>query len=159
MNPETIVFALVTFLHDLVTVTWIGGLIVFGITVMPTIKKTLGAGPQTKQLMAVLQKRHSTFVYISIAGLLLTGLLMSRRSPGYGGLFSFTTPYSIALSLKHILVLGMIGIALYRSLVLGCKGGPATPEHSILNARLLIINIILGVAVLLTSGFVAALST
>ncbi len=158
MNPETIVFALVTFLHDLFTVTWIGGLIIFGITVMPSVKQTLGAGPQTKQLMASIQKRHSTFVYISIAGLLLTGLLMSRRSPDFGGLFSFATAYSAVLSIKHILVFVMIVISLIRSLVFGKDGRPDSPQKEKLKVILLLANLILGIVVLLTTGFVVALS-
>lgn len=154
MNPETIVFALVTFLHDLFTVTWIGGLIVFGITVMPTIKKTLGGSPQTKQLTDAIQKRHNTLVYISMAGLLITGLLMSRRSPNFGGLFSFTTAYSAALSIKHILVLAMIVISIYRSLALN----PTSPKKEKLKALLMIANLTFGIAVLLATGFVVALA-
>jgi putative copper export protein len=41
MSTQTIVFALVTFLHDLFTAVWIGGLITLGFTVMPSTKKVL----------------------------------------------------------------------------------------------------------------------
>ncbi len=49
MSAQTIIFALVTFLHDLFTAVWIGGLITLGLTVMPSVKKVLGKGPQTKK--------------------------------------------------------------------------------------------------------------
>lgn len=156
MNPQTTVFALVTFFHDLFTATWIGGLIVFGITVLPSVKQSLGAGPQTKKVMAAIQKRHSTWVYISMVGLVLTGLLMSRRNPNFDGLFSFSSAYSAALSIKHILVLGMIAITLYRSLVLGKEGKLNTPKREKLNGLLLMVNLILGMAVLLVTGFAVA---
>lgn len=39
MPTKTIVFGLITFLHDLFTAAWIGGLITLGLTVMPSVKK------------------------------------------------------------------------------------------------------------------------
>ena len=115
-------------------------------------------GPQTKQLMDTIQKRLSVLVYISIVGLVLTGLLQANRSPAFQGLFSFASTYSTVLSLKHILVLAMIAVALIRSLVLGRRSGPQTPDQEKLKVGLLFLNIALGIGVLLLSGFGAALS-
>jgi len=97
-------------------------------------------------------------LFAPIVGLLVTGLLQARRNPAFEGLFAFGTAYSLALSLKHILVLAMIGITLYRSLVLG-RGQPLTPAQERLNGRLLLTNAILGGIVLLFSGIITALST
>ncbi len=159
MPPKQIVFALVTFLHSLFTAVWIGGLITLGITVLPSAKKALGTGPQTKKLMDTIQKRLSVLVYVSIVGLALTGLLLSNRSPAFQGLFSFGNPYSTVLAIKHILVLGMIAVALYRSLVLGRRSGPPNPSQEKLSAALLFLNIALGIGVLLLSGFSVALGS
>ena len=156
MSAQTIIFALVTFLHDLFTVVWIGGLITLGLSVMPSIKKVLGKGPQTKKLMDAIQKRYSVWVYISLVGLVLTGLLQANRAPAFQGFFSFGNAYSAVLAIKHILVLAMIAIALYRSLALGST---STPAEEKLKARLLMLNIVLGVSILLLSGFSAALSS
>ena len=156
MSVQTIVFALVTFLHDLFTAIWIGGLITLGLTIMPSVKKVLGKGPQTKKLMDAIQKRHSLWIYVSLVGLVLTGLLQANRAPAFQGLFSFGNAYSAVLAVKHILVLAMIAIALYRSLALGSA---STPAEEKLKARLLVLNIILGVSILLLSGFTAALSS
>ena len=156
MLIKTIVFALVTFLHDLFTAVWIGGLITLGLTVMPSTKKVLGKGPQTKKLMDTVQKRHSVWVYVSLVGLVLTGLLQANRSPAFQGLFSFGNAYSAVLAVKHILVLAMIAIALYRSLALGSA---STPAEEKLKARLLVLNIIFGISILLLSGFTAAFSS
>jgi putative copper export protein len=157
MPTEQIVFAIVTFLHDLFTAVWVGGMITLGITVLPSAKKVLGMGPQTKKLMDAIQKRLSVLVYVSIVGLVLTGLLQANRSPAFQGLFSFGNPYSTVLALKHILVLVMIAVALYRSLALGRRSGPSTPSQEKLSAGLLFLNIVLGVTVLLLSGFSTAL--
>jgi len=151
--PENIIgFTLINFLHNFFTAVWIGGMFTLGLSVFPAVKKSLGPGPQTKKLVAAIQKKHSLWVYISMAGLVLTGLLMSNRSPEFGGLFSFQNVFTSALTVKHILVVLMIIIALFRSVVLGAGGGPSSPEQEKLNARLLITNLILGAAVLLISG-------
>ena len=156
MPAKTITFALITFLHDLFTAVWIGGLFTLGLTVMPSVKKTLGKGPQTKKLMDTIQKRHSVWVYVSLIGLIITGLLQSNRSPDFLGLFSFGNAYSATLAIKHILVLAMIAIALYRSLALEST---STPAEEKLKVRLLVLNIVLGISILLLSGFTAALSS
>lgn len=157
--PKQIVFALITFLHDLFTVVWVGGLITLGLTVLPSARSVLGMGPQTKQLMNEIRNRLSKLVYVSIAGLVLTGLLLSRRSPAFSGLFSFGNSYSTILTLKHVLILAMVAVALYRSLVLGRRTGPSTPDQEKLSAGLVLFNSLLGLVVLLLSGFTAALAT
>lgn len=158
MMPQQIVFALVIFLHDLFTATWIGGLIVLGFVVLPSARKVLGAGPETKKLLGAIQKRLSGFIYVSIVGLVVTGLLMANRSPAFQGLFSFGSAYSTALAIKHVLVLAMIAVALYRSLVLGRRSGPPSPTQEKLSAGLLFLNIGLGIAILVLSGLCAALA-
>jgi len=159
MPAMQIVFAVMTFLHDLFTAVWIGGLITMVITVMPSARKALGKGPQMKQLMDTIQKRMSVLVYVSIVGLVLTGLLLANRSPAFQGLFSFGNAYSAVLTLKHILVLAMVAVVLYQDLVLGRRSGPSTPAQEKLNAGLMFLNIILGVAILLFSGFSAVLAS
>lgn len=155
--PDNIIgFTLITFLHNFFTAVWIGGMFTLALSVFPATKKSLGPGPQTKKLVKSIQEKHSLWVYISMAGLVLTGLLMSNRSSEFGRLFSFQNAFSSALTVKHILVIIMILIALYRSLVLGRGKGPSSPEQEKLNARLLITNIVLGIAVLLVSGLTAA---
>ena len=157
--PKQIVFAVVTFLHDLFTTVWIGGLLTLALTVLPSARQVLGKGPQMKQLIDAIQKRLSVLVYVSIVGLVITGLLLANRSPAYQGLLHFGSAYSTVLSLKHILVVGMIGIALFRSLALGRRREPATPAREKLSMGLLLLNALLGVAVLLLSGFSVALGT
>ncbi len=124
MSPRIIAFAVISFLHSLFTVIWMGGMIVTLIAYMPAVKEALGAGPQTKKALGAFKKKQRIWVYISMAGLVITGVLMSRRSPEFVQFFSFSNPYSIALSIKHIIVIVMIGIALYRSIVLVPKPMP-----------------------------------
>ena len=53
----------------------------------------------------------------------------------------------------------MITVALYRSLALSRQSGLSAPSREKLSAGLLFLNIILAVAVLLLSGFSAALGS
>lgn len=66
MPAQQSIAVLVTFLHNLSTVVWIGGLIALGIAVLPSARKVLGAGSQ-----------------------IVTGLLMTNRSPDYEGFLAF----------------------------------------------------------------------
>jgi putative copper export protein len=155
---KIVVFGLVSFFHDLFTVIWMGGLLVTAVSYVPALKETLGAGPQIKRTMAAFQRRQSVWVYISIGGLILTGLLMARRSPEFDGWFAFSNAYSAVLSIKHILVIIMIGISLSRSLVLGRAQFGMTPEKERLNMQLLLVNAVLSVVLLAVSSFASALA-
>lgn len=61
--------------------------------------------------------RLTSFVYKSMALLAASGLLLARHSPAFRGFFSFQNPYSALLVVKHLLVVLMIAIGLFRSLV------------------------------------------
>ena len=159
MPTKQIVVALVTFLHDLFTAIWVGGLITLGITALPSARRVLGAGPQIKKLMDAIQKRLSVLVYVSIVGLAVTGMLLSNRSPAFQGLSRFGNAYSAVLALKHVVVLAMVAVALIRSLALGRGRGPQKPALEKLSAGLLFLNVALGVLVLLLTGFAAAFSS
>jgi len=68
MTPQMIVFALVSFFHDLFSAIWMGGLLVTVLAYLPAVKNALGAGPQVKKVMTEFQKRQSVWVYVSMAG-------------------------------------------------------------------------------------------
>jgi len=183
MSPKFIACVVISFLHSFFTVVWMGGMIVTLMVYLPAVQEVLGKSPEAKKVMAAFKRKQRVWVYVSITILLITGFLMSRRNPAFTGLFTFATPYSAALSIKHIITLAMIGISLYRAIVLapkapampnkkqgmagpgaggpGAAGGPG-PEalkREKLNATLLIINVILAILVLLNSAVLGAMST
>jgi len=149
MMPKQIVFALVTFFHDLFTVAWVGGLLTLGLVVVPTTSRVLGRTPNTRQLLAAIRERLSRVVYVCIVGLAVTGILLSQRAPGFQGLWRFGSSYGVALGIKHVLYLLMVAIALVRSLALR--------QNEKAQMALLYLNLALGVIALLLSGFSAAL--
>jgi hypothetical protein len=89
----------------------------------------------------------------------VTGVLLSNRSLAFQGLFRLGNPHATMLALKHVLVLAMTAIALYRSLVLGRRGKTTTPSREKLSAGLLFLNLILGIGVLLVTGLAVGLSS
>lgn len=166
MPPIKLVFALVTFFHDLFTAVWIGGLVVLATVAMPGTLKALGRGPDAKRVLNAIQIRLSRWVYVSIVGLAVTGILLGRRSGAASGLFQFATPYQVALSIKHLLYLLMIALALLRSLYLarpvpaprGQKKPPEMTPRERFSGAVLMLNLAVGVLVLLLSAYLAALS-
>lgn len=149
----------VLFLHNLFTVVWVGGLIVLGIVVLPVTSRTLGRGAKTKELIDNIQNRLSVFVYISMLGLLGTGMLLANRAPQFDGLFSFTNGYSTVLAIKHIVVILMVGTALFRRAALKQRGGKLQPRRRKAGLGLLYANVFLGIVVLLLSAMSVILAS
>lgn len=155
--PRTLVLAVIKSLHDLFTAVWVGGLLAQGLVILPAIKGTLGPGPQSKKLLETIGRRQGLLVYVSIVGLVVTGLLEARASGAFLGLFSLGNAYSTTLAIKHILVLAMVAVSLYRSLAIARRGG--APGRERLGAALLFTSIALGVVVLFLSGYSAAVGS
>lgn len=156
MTSQGILLGLAIFLHDLFTVVWVGGLLMIALTILPSARKVFGNGPQMKKLMVAIQQRQSVWVYISMVGLFITGIVQARSETAFTGLMHFDTTYGVLTSIKHLLTITMIAIALYRSLVLGKKAEQATEKQSKLSLQLIMVNTGLGVFILLLSGLMAA---
>ncbi|MBC7339554.1 MAG: hypothetical protein H5U04_06800 [Firmicutes bacterium] len=146
----------VKIIHDLATAVWVGGLIVLGAVVVPATRASMGKSPQARTVLDAIQKRLTSFVYTSMVLLVASGLLLARHSPAFRGFFSFQNPYSALLAVKHLLVVLMIAIGLFRSLVLVRPRAPAGREP--LKMGLLYVNMTLGLFVLILSGLGAALA-
>lgn len=142
----------VLFLHNLFTAVWIGGLITLGLVVLPVTSKTLGKGAKTKALIDKIQNRLSVFVYVSMLGLVGTGMLLANRALQFEGLLSFANGYSTVLAIKHIVVILMVVIAFSRCFTLKQRGDMLRPRLRKTGLGLLYVNVALGIAVLLLSA-------
>lgn len=147
---------MVIFFHDLFTAIWIGGLIMLTLTTLPVLKKELGHCAETEQLMDAIMNRHSKWVFVSILGLAISGLLLSKRSGNFSGLLSFNGLYNTLLSIKHLLMVVMTGLTALRAF--GLKSLEKAPDMRKKKMSLLAMhaNALVGVVVLLLSGFLAA---
>ena len=141
-------FAGITFLHDLFTAFWVGGLLTLGLTVVPVSRKILPTKKHALRLMDAIQARLRVFVYVSMGGLAITGMLLSRRNPAYGAPFAFRGGASTLLSIKHLLMLAMVVVALVRSLWKGDEDQSRRERVQKIKMILLYVNMLLGIAVL-----------
>jgi uncharacterized membrane protein len=156
MQPQQLVFGLVKFVHDFFTAVWIGGLFAIGAIVVPSLLSEHGRTAETRRTMQAIQARLSLWVYGSIVALTVTGILMGRRNPAFGGMFSFANTYSTTMALKHILVLAMVVIAVLRSRGLDAIRSLKNAHRVKLKWTLLYANLALGILVVLLSGLAAA---
>jgi putative copper export protein len=96
-----------------------------------------------------------------MVGLIITGLLMGKKAQlagDYTGFLSFGTEYSTLLSIKHLLYFLMVGLAIFRSLIVDKLKKPSHEVKMKLNIITLIVNVIAGLAVLLLSANTAVLA-
>lgn len=164
MVPISAVIApvLISFLHSTFTAMWIGGMLALAFSVLPSIRKILGKSKETKALNALIKKRLSLLTYISMVGLIITGLFMVRKaglSGLYTGFLSFGTEYSTLLSIKHILYIVMISLSVFRSLIVDRVKKFTPKQNQTLNMLTLMLNVVAGLAVLFLSAYTSVLAS
>ena len=126
------------------------------VVVLPSVKKTQGMNPESKKLIMTIRKRLNSIVWVSIIGLLVTGILLSNSSPLFGGLFSIANEYSILLTLKHIVIALMVIIVIVRGNILPRMTNTPPEKIERISKVLMMLNLVFGILVLLLSGFTAA---
>ena len=164
MVPISAIIApvLISFLHSTFTAMWIGGMLALAFSVLPSIKKILGKSKETKALNALIKKRLSLFTYISMIGLIITGMFMARQATSsglYTGFLSFGTEYSTLLSIKHILYIVMISLSVFRSLIVDRVKKFTPKQNQTLNMLTLMLNVLAGLAVLFLSAYTSVLAS
>ncbi len=144
--------ALVRSIHNFFTSIWIGGMAAILFSFTPAIKHTIEDKPLQKKITQTIIRYQSRWIYAGIVLLTITGMLMSRMSGKMTGLFNFSNPYAVVLSLKHILVIIVSIIAVVRSLMLQRKQKEIKPGQNKIGNYLLAVNTVLGFAILILSS-------
>lgn len=139
-----LILAVSYWLHLIATVIWIGGITFILFIAIPTAKQVLGV--ESGKLMGEISKRFTPLANYSIIFIVITGTVLT----------SFNK-WTWVLSIKHVLVLGMVVVHFYRGLVLAPKiTRTETPSEKAslqkLSLNLVKVNFCLGMAVLLFSG-------
>jgi copper transport protein len=145
---------LVQFLHLLVSVIWIGGMIYTKFVFVPALAAVEPA--YRGQILGVVAKRFTLIAWGSVAILLITGLL---KTPG-GMLLDTSTEFGRLLLVKHILfalmilIGGIITFGVAPRLRSFAPGAGERPSESFVAAQRRLeflsgTNMILGIAVLL----------
>jgi len=162
--------ALSLFLHIGATVIWIGGILLVTFLVVPELNRALADQPALYQLLRRLRRRFTPLGNLSLAALIVTGLLQMSTNPNYEGLLSFSNRWSQVLLLKHLLLIVMaaagfllqiaVAPALERTSLLLERGQGDTDEWRRLRGRerrLTLLIALLAVSILATSAWLTAI--
>ena len=152
---KELILAASYWLHLIATVVWIGGIFFILFIAIPSAKQVLGA--EAGKLMGEISKRFTPLANYSIIFLIVTGLALTGFNKQFLGIGNFGNNWTLTLTLKHVLVLGMIIIHFYRGLMLTPKIArteSASVKTSLqrFSLNLVIVNFYLGILVLLFSG-------
>jgi putative copper export protein len=112
LTSETIL-SLSYFLHLIATVAWIGGLVTLALVVQPVLNRTVAEVQERARLLEDILKRFQPIANLSLAVLILTGMVQTFTNRFYKGFLSFDNLWAQAILLKHIAVLGMIIVAAF----------------------------------------------
>ena len=155
--PNLIVPLVIRSLHNFFTSIWIGGMLVMVITFLPTIRKEIKDMELQGSVIDKIMSRHSKWVYLGVAVLAVTGMLMARFSGQTSGLFNFASTYGTILSIKHILVILISVIALVRSIAFKSAASSKNKSKKKMSMALLMVNTFLGTFVLVLSSIIAVI--
>ncbi len=128
--PQSIL-AISLFFHILATALWIGGILLITALVFPEINRALADQPALHQLLLRIRARFAQVSNLSLAALIVTGLLQMTADPHYDGLLQLDNEWSRVLLIKHVLIL-LMALA---GLVLQFGVAPALERSSLLLQR------------------------
>ena len=103
---------LVYWLHMLATVIWIGGLTALALLVLPAARQSLDPNAYA-ELLGQMQRRLDPIGWACLATLIATGLFQMSANPNYEGLLAISNRWAVAILLKHLVFLIMIGLSAY----------------------------------------------
>jgi len=123
--------SLVFWLHMLATISWIGGVAVLAVLVLPAARKSLDAQAYLS-FIGQICRRFDPQVWFSLVLLAGTGMLQMGADPNYQGVLALENSWSLAIFVKHVLFLLMAGFSGY--MTWGIL--PALNRLALLRARL-----------------------
>lgn len=144
--------SLVRSIHNIFTSIWIGGMAAILFSFLPAIRHSVEDKSLQNKITQSMIKYQSRWVYAGIAILAITGILMARLSGNISRPFDFSNPYATVLSLKHILVIIVSLIAILRSQMSKRKRMEIKPGQNKIANYLLVVNTLLGFAILILSS-------
>ncbi len=167
---NSLYLAISYFFHLVATIVWLGGLMILTIMVYPAANLALREHPAFYAFMNRIRKRFVPLANFSLAVLVGTGLVQMSLDENYQGVLDFSNQWSVALLLKHVAIVGMVGCsvaiqyvvspALERTTLMLERGKAAEGDWAKLQRRELILTWVnngLGVLVLAFTAWMTAL--
>jgi uncharacterized membrane protein len=107
-----ILAALSFWLHSLATVVFIGHHLLFSLIYLPAFAQNQG-NPANRAILSAISKRSRTWMYASLGVFVVTGVFLMYVDPSYLGIGNFNNVWSVMMLVKHILILGMVGMGFW----------------------------------------------
>ncbi len=107
-----ILIPLAYWLHSLGTAILIGYYLLLTLICLPVFMNNQ-ANPMSGTILSEISRRSRGWLYGSLLIFLVTGVYLMLTSPSYLGLGNFGNSWSIFMLLKHILIVGMLGIGFW----------------------------------------------
>lgn len=104
--------ALSFWLHALGTVLLIGNYLLLSLIYLPVFVKNQ-TNPLSGTMLSEISKRSRVWLYASLFAFFISGIYLMFVDPNYLGIGDFGNFWSILMLVKHILILGMLGIGFW----------------------------------------------
>ena len=117
-----LLIALSVWLHALGTVILIGHYLLLSVIYLPVLEKN--GGP----FLSEISKRSRPWMYVSLAIFMVTGIYLMFVDPNYVGVGDFGNLWSVMMLVKHLLVVGMIGLGFWYNALL--RVGPMMASNN-----------------------------
>lgn len=99
-------------LHALGTVILIGHYCLLSLVYLPVFEKNQ-ADPVSRTILSEISKRSRAWLYASLLVFLITGIYLTFVDSNYLGIGNFGNIWSVLMLVKHILILGMLGVGFW----------------------------------------------
>jgi uncharacterized membrane protein len=106
-----LLIALSLSLHSLATVIFIGYYVLLALIYLPALQDSSQNG--CGATISAISKRGRPWLYGSLLVFAITGFYLMLVDPSYGGIGNFLNPWSILMLVKHVLILGMVGMGFW----------------------------------------------
>ncbi len=108
--------AVSVWLHAVATVIFIGHYLLLALIYLPAVQD----GPQDIRgtILSAISKRSRPWLYGSLLVFAITGFYLMLADPNYLGIGNFRNSWSIAMLLKHAVILVMIGMGFWFNAIL-----------------------------------------
>ena len=121
-----LLIALSVWVHALATAVFVGHYLLLSTIYLPTLEVNGGT------FLSQISKRSRPWLYASLLIFLLTGTYLMVIDTGYLGFMNFGNFWGIVMVVKHILIIGMIGLGFWYNAFL--RVGPMMASNN--NAEL-----------------------
>jgi uncharacterized membrane protein len=124
-----LLIALSIWLHALGTVILIGHYLLLSVIYLPVLENNGGS------FLSEISKRSRPWMYISLVIFMVTGIYLMFVNPDYLGVGNFGNLWSLMMLVKHLLIVGMIGLGFWYNALLRVGPMMASSNNAELGIR------------------------